>query len=1290
MHFKRFEIQGYKSFATRTQFAIDPGITAVVGPNGSGKSNIMDALRWIIGETTTSQMRAKRMEDVIFAGSESRAPAGLAEARIVLDNADHWLPLDAEEVEVVRRVHRSGDSEFRINDNRVRLRDIQELFSQGGLGPGSHALMGQGLVEDVLRLKPEERRGMIEDVADVRRHRLRMISSRRKREAAEENLARARLLIDEIAPRMRTVERQAKRAIQHAELNAELHAALIDHYGREWRRLTTATSARRAAARERAAQRQQAEAASAQAEQGMERWRAEVQQARERLEAASAERRRLAQAVRELESKREIAQQRRALLDQRATDLESDVAALRDRTGEPDVGPSDEQRQSVEAATAAAAAAVSQAQATLAAASAELAQLRRRRDEADAVLARLDREQSDDERRLAESTRRIAQIQAAAPQRESDLRALAQRLAAAQDAAQEAGRVQAQSGVAASDTQARRAEIARDYNLAAARLRDLESARSQRERDLTRANDRLQMLRELQAESEGMHQGLRALFGTRGVPRDGEPTGIPGVVGVLRHLLHAPRGLEQAIEAALGDYLDAVLFESSDKALSTMRLLVQERAGRIMALPLDDTRDRAPLALPSERGVIGVASEIVRCRNEYRGVVDTLLGRTVVVEDVETGRDIVKRGLGEAVTRDGYLMRPNGALSGGRLAESGSFTRENELRSLPTQIEELQRSLAESADVAERTRALQALAQELTRAEEAAEEATSARARAQEATGQRRADVAALRGEAAAIEQAIERAQAETQELSGVETEVAASRAGRSTPRQSARADRPNDPALLAATEAQAESLRALGAVQALQSAAQGEQRTLDEAERTRRAEIERTRIAFQRRQAQLAAARAELTESAAALATLDTALAEATQRRDALLDPDGQSDAEAASQEAQRLQALLAEEPGRRDALARCQRSRIEAEKSLVAADAVLREVEAAVERLREQIASDELTLDDQGRIVPQAGATVPTFLKASAATAGVSLPDPSSGPPAPSVEMKTIEMEREPGAELPTESTTAATTTAARSGVAVAVSQGPTADASRPDHTDTDTATTTNTATSPESDPPESDQDLRERIETLRGRLRWLGTVNPEAAEELEQIRTRHDELSVQVEDLEGAERRMLQAEAELATIIDERFSQAYARVDTEFQRYFRLMFRGGSARLVLTDEADMEASGVEIVAQPPGKRVENLNMLSGGERSLTAIALLFALLEVRPAPFCVLDEVDAALDEANVSRFVGALKELAQRTQFVVITHNRRTIEQADSIYGITMGEDSVSRVLSVRLTDLNLDE
>ena len=846
------------------------------------------------------------------------------------------------------------------------------------------------------------------------------------------------------------------------------------------------------------------------------------------------------------------------------------------------------------------------AQDALDAAAARLAWLRRAHDEATAAQAAIDREAQADDRRLAESAQRLARIRAQLPERERALRTAGARLTGAEAAAEEAQAAQAAAGVAAADAHDRRAELARDYNLAAARLRDLETDRNRRERDLTRARDRLQMLRELQGESEGMHQGLRALFGTHGVPRDGEPTGIPGVAGVLRRIVHAPRGLERAIEAALADYLNAVIFTSADEALSTMTLLVQERAGRIVALPLDATRPRPPLAMSPERGVIGVASQMVRCRAEYRGVVDTLLGRTVIVEDLATGRDLVKRGLGAAVTRDGYLLRPNGALSGGRLAETGTFEREAELRSLPEQIEHLQRSLAADADVDERRRALESLGAELQHAEGAAEEAAAARARAQEAAGSRRADVSALHGEAGAAEAALARAREDLRAAAAVEAEVAAADARRSAQRETVSAARPGDAALAEASGAQSAALRTLAAAQARVAAAQAERRRLDEADAAQALALRRAREALADREARRGAAATELAACSATLAALDTELAAARRERDAgpVLDDD-------TSPQALALARVLAGEPARREAVARCQSARIEAEKALVEAQAALRESETALERLHEAMRGDDLALDAEGRVAPLADAGAPDA-------------EAPAAPPAPP------------------------------------------ADAS-----------------------PEADADLRLRVETLRGRLRWLGTVNPEAAAEFAQIRARHDELTVQIEDLEGAERRMLSAEAELSALIQERFADACRRVDAEFQRYFRLMFRGGAARLLLTDEDDLETSGVELVAQPPGKRVENLSMLSGGERSLTAIALLFALLEVRPAPFCVLDEVDAALDEANVGRFVGALKELAQRTQFVVITHNRRTIEQADSIYGVTMGEDSVSRVLSVRLVDLGLD-
>ena len=1245
MHFKRLEIQGYKAFATRTVFDIDPGITAVVGPNGSGKSNIMDALRWVMGETANRHMRANRLEEVIFTGSQQRAPTGMAEVRVVLNNDGGWLPLDPGEVSVTRRVHRSGDSEFLINDKPVRLREIQQLFSRGGLGAGSYALMGQGLVEEVLRLKPEERRGLIEEVADVRRHRRQMEEARRRRQESHENLGkRVRLLVEEIEPRRRTLERQAKRALQHADLTAELRAALRRFYGQEWRRLQAELAARAGArtgsrvARDRVAQE------VADAEAALAAWNSAISEARAVQERAEEERRRRGARLRELEHERALARQGDELLQRRLEELRSDVAALTEEAesagalaapdpGEADVAVRDQ-------ALAAARDAHQRAQTALDAIDGEQAALRRRKAEADERLRRLAVVAAEEEQRLKAVEDERSALSAAANERTERMTPLRRRLEAAAVAAGEAAARLAASGPDANAAGERRDELAQRLYGAGARLRDLEASRAERERRLTRARDRLQMLKELQAESEGMQQGLRALFGSRGVPHAGEPTGIPGVVGVIRHLVRAPQGLEQAIEAALQDYLDAVIFESATDAVGTMEALIAERAGRLVALPLDEIRSRSPLVLPPEPRVIGVAARLVKCHHRYRDLVNTLLGRTIVVEDIDTARALLKRGLGAVVTRDGHLLRPNGAITGGRIAEAGTFTRENELQSLPAQIEQLERDLAESAAVAEPRAELERLERELQAAERASEETAALRRQAQEAAAAHGADAVRMRGELAALEAEGEQAARRLQSL----TAEAAALQGAGERREQERAqteaagsDQAARPDEVAPSERRAAQARLVGEAAVRLSALEGEEGALREALRGREAALARLRQQGQARRAQLERVEAERVALAATLARLQRELAAA---RDALA-----AAAEEGAEEGT-LARLAAQEEGRREAVGRAQRSQIGAERALVVMEAAHEETEGACARLREQMRSDEFAIDAEGRVVTGGGGRVPAFMARE---------EPSGTAPAAGG-----------SGALPaaTQSTPAAG--GGNGGGQEPGGREPAAGGEEP-----------------------SLAELRERIETLRGRLRWLGAVNPDAAGEYQEVRERYDYLSGQIADLEGAEQRLLTAEAELAGLIRERFESAFKAVNGQFRHYFQQMFGGGNARLALSDEGDWENSGVEIAAQPPGKRLDNLSMLSGGERSLTAIALLFAMLTVKPAPFCVLDEVDAALDEVNVGRFVGALQALAARTQFVIITHNRRTIEQADSIYGITMGDDSVSRVLSVRLADFDVE-
>ena len=836
--------------------------------------------------------------------------------------------------------------------------------------------------------------------------------------------------------------------------------------------------------------------------------------------------------------------------------------------------------------------------------------------------------EAEDWERLARIEEERRELAAAAGRREQQPAALQARLESARGTGATAAATAAAAGREAAEARAVREEAVQRFYQLDANLRQLEASRSDRERQLARARDRLQLLRELQAESEGMNQGLRALFGSRGVPHGDEPSGIPGVVGVVRHLLRAPRGLERAIEAALGDYLDAVIFESEEAATGTITLLVRDRAGRIVTLPLDRLRQLPPLALPAERGVLGVASTLVRCDEPHRALIDTLLGRTVVVEDLAAARRMVKRGLGAAVTREGELLRPNGAIVGGRVAEAGPFQRESELQSLPTAIAELERALEAGVDVEAPRGEREAAHREVEEAERALEAAAAARAAALEEAAGQGADERRLRGEVAALTEEAERAAAR---LAALQQEETARRAA-----QKARAGQ------LAAAE---EALEAVGGRREAQAAraaeararlraAEGEEQAVLGARRAQAASLRRVREQGAARRAQVQEVEAELTALAAALNSQETALAAARQAREAT--------GEADEAEGPSVASLAGEEEARRGAVLATQHEQIEAERALATAAAVAQESEAAQAHLQERMGADELMIDAGGRVVAlgeaSAGAGAGRGVRWGASPRGPAPGGPSPGGNGQAGGGAEAEAETEEEAEEEAEE--------------------------------------------------EPLEKLRGRIEELRGRLRWLGAVNPEAAAEFAEIKERYDHLSGQIADMEGAEQRLLAAEAELAALIKDGFEEGFAAVDREFRRVFRTMFQGGSARLALSEGEDTEVAGVEIIAQPPGKRVEGLTMLSGGERALTAIALLFALLTVRPAPFCVLDEVDAALDEANVERFVAALRGMAERMQFVVITHNRRTIEQADAIYGITMGEDSASRVLSVRLADLDL--
>ena len=1144
MRLRSIEIGGYKSFGVRTELRFDRGMTAVVGPNGSGKSNIMDALRWVIGEGANRSLRVKRLDDVIFSGSAERAPAGLAEVRLRLDNGDGWLGLEAAEVEVQRRVHRDGESEFRLNGRAVRLREIQELFHNSGLGAGGYALMGQGLVDEVLRLRPLERRRLIEEVADVRRHRRKMLESRRQRERAEQHLERARMLRDEIEPRLRSLERQARRARRRGELEAELDTALRAWYAAAAAELAAQERERRSAAEAAADEQQRAEVersaaaeALAAAEQAVETARAQA--------AAAAEQRRAAQTrLNDQRHALELDQRRREWLSGEAVNLESELGiAAPDGELGPDV--------------ATAAAALHDAEECLREARERRDQAQRERDAyahrravAEALARRLE----------AERAELLSEADTLGAARTAQLETVAQ-LEADQAAATAAEAAAAEALTAARAEETRAAEELERIDAAYGEIRD---ARQVIEREIDDLSARIATLDELTLSP----------VGNGAAPR-------------LLSRLRVQAGYEAAIEAALGAAAEAEIQPSAaaalDRAQSALQRGDQGWIGVAADLVAPATLPPTPQSHPNGAGsgpaavAVGLAAlDVIDAPANLRAVADALLGGIQIAPDAAQARAL----LGETsppravVTRDGILLRADGvvAAQGGqsagrarqqrRLSEwrerRGALRRELDAQPLPDEA-------AHAEAVQERERAA-AQMRERTNAHSRALAALSSAGgalRAAEAEGER------LRRDALRVAERQARVDSDAAEAARPIEPPAAG-------------DAPPDEGELAELEGRR-----------VQAAAE------HAAARAHADQIERRSQAA----ARLAEVRAELHPLDAALAEREAAVAEAETAA-----------ADRAALEESRAALELAEQQRgeTRQRLEVAQTTRLQAERAAVEAQAALRETHAARERLAASAEEDHIELAELAS----------------------------------------------PAAE-----------------VFVDVEQ------------------------------------LRGAAHALRERLHRLGPVQPDAAEEHEAELQRFTSLGEQISDLEITETRLRTAERELETLIDSSFRRAFDKVDAAFQRYFRLMFRGGRARLTLTQEAppaeseleaaspdsqlelegvrsevELQPAGVEIVAQPPGKRVANLSQLSGGERALTAIALLFALLEIRPVPFCVLDEVDAALDEANVERFVQALKERAADIQFVVITHNRRTIEQADAVYGVTMAADGLSKVLSVRLDAL----
>ena len=1217
MYLRRVEAYGFKSFADRQVFEFGPGLTAVVGPNGSGKSNVADAIRWALGEQSSRSIRARKTGDVIFSGSDTRREMGVAEVTLILDNSEQWMPVDFDEVSVSRRAYRSGENEYRINGQKVRLLDVQDLFRRAQVGQNSYAMMSQGLVDEVLGLRPLERRNLIEEAAEVHGHRIELTRAERRLTQTRDNLGHVRVLIRELAPRLRQLERQSQRASRFRELDAQLGAALEAWYETELREASEALAAAQARHDQRseafASARRQAEAFApeiAAAERAVAAARAELSGAQRRERA-------LAERSLALGQQRALAEQRQELLLVRRTELD---AAIQELEAAPGPGaPDGATLVELDARAAEARAGLEGAQEAMRAADGAVREVLRELAEAEARRSRIETAIHDAEARRArveaEQQRRDREQREAARRRDElndELRDYGQRALAAR---REHERLTQQAAEAL-----RRREIAeRRIEETRARAEEgreaLRGAATQREQ----LEARRELTAELAAQLAGQGSASQELLRAANEPGPDEQQ-LSGVVGLLGRLIRVPQGLEHAIEAALAEWIGAVVVERQEEALAAIEHLRAQGAGSVTVLPLEAVDRQYPLNMLSERGVVGVASALVKTQRKYRPLIDLLLGRTIVVEDVQTALKTVQRGLGSVVTRDGVLVRADGSIYGGsRGSAAEQFVLQDEEHALPEAIEAARE--AEDAAAAQ----VQHLDDIVADARDSLEAARGAATAAEAALRTHEQDSARLRRRLVAIGSELRLAHAvlaEDDPEAGPDDPAAAierERAALETLDAHLEGLRDRSEAVGAerdtASEQVARAAAALAAAEGEQAAIRDRQVALEEAHRNRG-----ERLAERRDQA--LAVRQELEDLDLTLRDLGEQVANVEIARRAA--EEAVAPAHAALADAERAERELTATRG--DSQARL----FAAERELLEAQSALRELANRVQNLEQQIADDGLVVRDDGSVRRTVAEQAQPALEGSAAAEPVLADGGAADNGAPPVLSAPVPASG--GAEVDT-------------------------------------------------------VELRERISELRAEIRALGPVNLEALEDLSEERERHDFLAGQVEDLEEAEAQLRTAITELKREIRERFGDTFEHVNQSFADYFQRFFGGGRAELTIVEpEQEGGEAGVDVRAQPPGKRISSLSMLSGGERALTSVALLFALLDVNPAPVCVLDEVDAALDEANVGRFVETLRGLCEHSQFIVITHNRGTVESADTIYGISMGDDSVSRVLSLRLADL----
>lgn len=1184
MKLKKLELYGFKSFAQRTEIVFDEGITGIVGPNGSGKSNIGDAVRWVLGEQSAKTLRGASMSDVIFNGTQKRKPLSYCEVSLVFDNDDHALAMEAAEVMVTRRVYRNGESEYYLNRTACRLKDVVDLFRDTGIGKEGYSIIGQGRIDEILSRKSEDRRQVFEEAAGIVKFKARKEEADKKLQRTLENLERVDDILDELTKRLKPLEEQSRNARVYLELSTELKdldlnlflirsdraRARLSELESELLTVQTILADTESNLTDKTTRRDETQNRIDQLEEAITKARTElmecaehVHESQKKLSALQSRRETRSENRQRIVREQEEAQERLAEIEKDHARIQADVEKQHSL-----IADAEQILRATQEAAEKAQAKEKEADAALEAQKAAVIDQMNRLSDVRNDKTRLNTMQAQMETRLTE----IEESSGALQEQEAALRE-------ALTAVEKQLKTENQHQQQCQEKLAQARQASDEADTAYANLRaDVEKQSA----DMQAAASRHSVLTEMTRDMEGYNMAVRRAM------TYAKQRGLTGVKGVLAQLMTVPQAYETAIDMALGAAQQNIVTDTEETAKELINYLRQNRLGRATFLPMSAIRgktlygnERNALKLP---GCLGVASELVQCAPEYRGIVENLLGRTVIADNLDHGIPIMRAGnhAFRLVTLEGDVMHSGGSMTGGSAQSkvSNLLSRERELKELTAK---LQTGRAE----------LDKCRQELTQRQQTAQEKRQKVSDAVNALHQQEIAVAREQARRESVS-----ADLNTHLQRMQETEQARVQLHQSL-----------------------EDIRQqLETIEHQRTGAQGNQSAMEQKTIEMQNALVKARAEASAENDRLMVRTLQLSDLRHGLSDLERDEAHAQQDQAQIL------------REQERREQLL-HEMDELDAIDENDMKREEAESARRQKEQLRQESAAqAIEQRRSQAQSDlRDILSDMENLHEAYNRDSEKLHKTELAKARIE------------------------------------------------------GDQKNLQNRIWDTYKLTYAGAEEFRRTPFDEKESDRRAAELQGQIRALGTVNVGAVEEYAETKARVDDLTTQQQDLKRAEMDLRELIERLLIQMRSTFVENFSKMQGYFAETFTRLFGGGHAELKLMDPDDPLNCGIEVNAQPPGKKLQLLSLLSGGERALTAIAILFAMLKLKPTPFCILDEIEAALDDANIGYYADYLKEYSKGTQFIVVTHRKGTMERCNSLFGVAMEEQGVSRMVSVSLQD-----